>query len=94
MVRYRLPAGNEHAFQFLQPSGTHVAWFASWPYSILDVRSGALYDVGKDVSVASAGGQVAVSWEKKLTAGNSGRRAPARVSVIAEADLPPVPGCR
>lgn len=94
VVRYRLPAGDEHAFQFLQPTGNHVAWFASWPYSILDLRSGALYDVGKDVSVASAGGQVAVSWEKKLSAGNSGPRAPARVSVSAEADLPPVPGCR
>ncbi|MDN5767863.1 MAG: hypothetical protein L0H96_19290 [Humibacillus sp.] len=94
VVRYRLPAGDGHAFQFLQPTGNHVAWFASWPYSILDLRSGALYDVGKDVSVAAANGTVAVSWEKKLSAGNSGPRAPAKVSVIAEADLPPAPPCR
>ncbi|MEO6998836.1 MAG: hypothetical protein ABI112_12200 [Terracoccus sp.] len=93
VVRYRLPAGDEHAFQFLQPTGNHVAWFASWPYSILDLRSGALYDVGKDVSVAAANGTVAVSWEKKLSAGNSGPRAPAKVSVTAEADLPPAPPC-
>ena len=94
VVRYHRPSGDEHAFQFLQPTGNHVAWFASWPYSILDLRSGALYDVGKDVSVAAAAGQVAVSWEKKLTAGNSGQRAPAKVSVIAEADLPQAPACR
>ncbi len=93
VVRYKLPAGDEHAFQFLQPSGNHVAWFASWPYSILDLRSGALYDVGKDVSVASADGRVAVSWEKKLGTGNSGQRAPAKVSIIAEAALPPAPTC-
>lgn len=94
VVRYRLPAGDEHAFQFLQPTGNHVAWFASWPYSILDLRSGALYDVGKDVSVAAANGAVAVSWEKKLSTGNSGPRAPAKVSVVAEADLPPAAPCR
>ena len=76
VVRYHRASGDEHAFQFLQPTGNHVAWFASWPYSILDLRTGALYDVGKDVSVTAADGQVAVSWEKKLSAGNSGQRAP------------------
>lgn len=91
--QFSLKQGDEHVFQFMQPTGDHVAWFASWPSSIMDLRNGVFYDVGKDVTVAAAGGQIAISKEKKLGQGSGGERAPARVSVIAEADLPATPAC-
>lgn len=92
--RFTLGPGDEHVFQFMQPTGSHVAWFASWPSSIMDLRNGVFYDVGKDVTVAAAGGRIAISKERRLGQGSTAGTAPARVTVLAEADLPATPACR
>lgn len=93
LKQFTVGQGDEHVFQFMQPTGDHVAWFASWPSSIMDLRTGVFYDVGKDVTVAAADGKIAISKEKKLGQGRDGERAPARVTVLAEKDLPKTPAC-
>jgi hypothetical protein len=94
VVRFTVPEGDDHVFQFMHPTGEHLTWDAAWPYSVMNLETGALYDVGKDVSVTADEGRVAVSWMSRKGERKSGDRGPARLTVIDEDDLPDTHGCK
>lgn len=88
VLQFKVPQGDDHVFQFMHPTGEHLTWDAAWPYSVMNLNTGALYDVGKDVSVTANEGLVAVSWMSRKGDGKGSDRGPARLSVINEDDLP------
>jgi hypothetical protein len=86
--RYQTDTSSGHVFQFMKPTGNLLTWDASWPYSLMDVRTGRFYDVGKDVGLAAGDGRVAISWMSKLDGQKSGQRGRARLTVLRESEVP------
>jgi len=72
-----------HPFQFLQLAGHFVLWFGGTTFSVLDLRSGAAFDVP---------GAVAGSEETIVTS-DPAPGASVRVSAIPIAELGSSPGC-
>ncbi|OLB74482.1 MAG: hypothetical protein AUI14_23530 [Actinobacteria bacterium 13_2_20CM_2_71_6] len=81
-----------HFFQFLQLAGHFLVWFAAGTSAVLDLTTGA----GFDVSGGSVAGSPAwiVRADPIGQPATKGALVPSRVSRIATGSAPPITGCR
>ena len=79
----------KHYLQFLQLAGHYLLWYGGITSSILDLETGAAFDV-----VGSVGGsEGSIAVEQPSATVSKGAFASSRVSVVSMTDAPGVPKC-
>ena len=79
VLKFALDPTDQHAFQFMQLSGRYMSWFASQTNSVMDLDSGAMYDLGLATSVVAGDDLMGAARSEKVRTGQQTRLGPARL---------------